>query len=76
MEAKGKIKPSMLVCNGAATPEKVSAFKKEFLEGDAKADLTIIGYPGVRHGFTIWKDKGGRGPGPHPNYDKHADEDS
>lgn len=78
MEAKEKIKPIMLVCNGgadgAATPEKVAALKKEFLS--ANADLTVINYPGVRHGFTIWKAKGGRGPGPHPNYDQHADEDS
>lgn len=80
MEAKEKIRPLVLVCNGGAdgagTPAKVADFKKEFLEGDAKADLTFINYPGVRHGFTIWKDNGGRGQGPHPNYDKHADEDS
>lgn len=80
MEAKEKIKPIVLICNGeadpAGSPTKVAAFKKEFLEGNTKADLTVINYPGVRHGFTIWKANGGAGPGPHPNYDKHADEDS
>jgi len=80
LEAKEKIKPIVLVCHGEADagvpPAEVAAFKQEFLEGNAKADMTFISYPGVRHGFTIWKDKGGAGPGPHPNYDKRADEDS
>jgi dienelactone hydrolase len=80
MEAREKIKPILLVCNGgadgAATPAKVATLEKEFRDGNAKADMTVINYPGVRHGFTIWKEKGGAGPGPHPGYDKHADEDS
>jgi dienelactone hydrolase len=77
LEAKEKIKPIVLVCHGEADkggpPERVAAFKKEFLEGNAKADLTFVSYPGVGHGFTIWK--GSPADVAHA-YDKHADEDS
>lgn len=77
MEAREKIKPIVLVCHeGVSTPATVATFKKEFLEGEAKATMQFILYPGVQHGFTIWKANGDRGPGPHPHYDKHADEDS
>ena len=78
MEAKEKIKPVVLVCHGEAdptsTPAKVAAFKQEFLEGNAKADMTFINYPGVLHAFTIWKPNGSGWNG--AKYDKHADEDS
>jgi len=75
LEAKEKIKPVMLVCHGEADAGvgNVAVFKKEFLEGNAKATMTFISYPGVRHGFTIWT--GSPADVAH-NYDKHADEDS
>jgi dienelactone hydrolase len=78
LEAKEKIKPIMLVCHGEADEGvgNVAVFKKEFLEGNAKADMTFITYPGVRHGFTIWNDNTTLAAGPNPKYDKHADEDS
>jgi dienelactone hydrolase len=77
MEAKEKIKPIVLVCHGEAdptsTPAKIAAFKEEFLEGNAKADMTFISYPGVLHAFTIWNIGNGWNGA---KYDKHADEDS
>jgi len=80
MEAKEKIKPIVLVCNGgadgAATPAKVATLEKEFRDGNAKADMTVINYHGVRHGFTIPLLIRGSGSDPNPGYDKHADEDS
>lgn len=77
LEAKEKIKPLVLVCHGEADPSiqpaEVAAFKKEFLEGNAKATMRFIGYPGVVHSFTDWSADGSR---PSSKYDKHADEDS
>jgi dienelactone hydrolase len=78
LEAKEKIKPIVLVCHGEADSGvgNVAEFKKEFLEGNAKADMTFISYPGVRHGFTIWKESPATIPAAALNYDQHADEDS
>jgi len=52
--AVGKIKAKVLVLHGEADAliplEQVAIFKQEMQ--NAKADLTFVGYPGVKHGFT------------------------
>jgi dienelactone hydrolase len=51
---KGKVKPRILVLEGGADPfvppEQVKAFEEEMKA--AGADVRVVVYPGVKHGFT------------------------